>query len=104
MVSCLLFSIFIPLLYAVYIDSTRKITKFDKHITITAMKILLDIKDDKALYLLEVLKGLSFVKTKVLTDEKALLMSEIHESVENLKLVKAGKLKARPAKDLLDEL
>ncbi len=68
------------------------------------MKILLDIKDDKALSLLEVLKGLSFVKTKVLTDEKALLMSEIHEAVENLKLVKAGKLKARPAKDLLDEL
>lgn len=68
------------------------------------MKILLDIKDDKALYLLEVLKGLSFVKTKVLTDEKALLMSEIHEAVENLKLVKEGKLKARPAKDLLDEL
>ncbi len=68
------------------------------------MKILLDIKDDKALHLLEVLNGLSFVKTKVRTDEKALLMSEIHEAVENLKLVKAGKLKARAAKDLLDEL
>jgi hypothetical protein len=54
--------------------------------------------------LLELLKGLSFVKTTVLTDEKALLMSEIHESVENLKLVMAGKLEARPARDLLDEL
>jgi len=68
------------------------------------MKILLDIKDDKALHLLEVLNGLLFVKTKVLTDEKALLMSEIYEAVENLKLVKAGKLKAQAAKDLLDEL
>ena len=51
------------------------------------MKVLLDIKDDKALHLLEVLKGLPYVKTKPLTNEKALLMEEIKEAVENLKLV-----------------
>ena len=45
------------------------------------MKILLDIIDEKALHLLEVLKGLSYVKTKQLTDAKAQLMSEIRESV-----------------------
>ncbi len=68
------------------------------------MKVLLDIKDNKAVHLLEVLKGLTYVKAKPLTDEKALLMEEIKEAVENLKLVRKGELKARSAKELLDEL
>lgn len=68
------------------------------------MKVLLDIKDDKAHHLLEVLKGLPYVKTKQLTEPKAELISEIREAVENLHLVRQGKLKARPAKELLDEL
>lgn len=68
------------------------------------MKVLLDIKDDKAVYLLEVLKGLSYVKATTISNEKALLMEEIKEAVENLTLVRQGKLKARPAKGLLNEL
>jgi hypothetical protein len=68
------------------------------------MKVLLDIKDNKANHLLEVLKGLSYVKTEPLSDEKAVLIKEIKEAVSNLKLVRKGKLKARPAKDLLNEL
>jgi hypothetical protein len=68
------------------------------------MKVLLDIKDNKAMHLMEVLKGLSYVKTKTISNEKALLIEEIKEAVENLNLVKKGKLKARPAKDLLNEL
>ncbi|MEZ4913453.1 MAG: hypothetical protein R2798_05300 [Chitinophagales bacterium] len=66
--------------------------------------MLLDIQDNMALPLLEVLKSLPYVKTKQLTDEKAQLLTEIREAVENLKLVRKGKLKARPAKELLDEL
>ena len=68
------------------------------------MEVLLDIQDGKAQPLLEVLSGLSYVKAQPLTEEKAQLMSEIREAVDNLKLVREGKLKARPAKDLLDEL
>ncbi len=68
------------------------------------MKVLLDIKDNKALHLLEVLKGLSYVKAKLLSDEKALLMEEIKDAVNELSLIKQGKLKGIPAKDLLDEL
>jgi hypothetical protein len=68
------------------------------------MKVLLDIKDSKATHLLEELKGLKYVKATPITEEKALLMDEIKEAVENLKLVRKGKLKARPAKELLDEL
>jgi hypothetical protein len=40
----------------------------------------------------------------MISNEKAILIEEIKESVENLKLVTQGKLKARPAKDLLNEL
>jgi len=68
------------------------------------MRVLLDIKDSKASSLLEVLNGLSYVKVKPISDEKALLMEEIKEAVENVKLVREGKLKGRPARELLDEL
>jgi len=68
------------------------------------MKVLLEIKDSKAKHLLEVLKGLSYVKATTISDEKALVLKEIKEAVENLTLVRQGKLKARPAKDLLNEL
>lgn len=68
------------------------------------MKVLLDIKDSKALYLLEVLKGLSYVKTKELTPYKAEVLEGIKEAVEEMKLVKKGKIKARNAEDLFNEL
>ena len=53
---------------------------------------------------MEVLKGLPYVKTKTLSGEKALLIEEIKEAVDNLKLVRQGKLKGRPARELLDEI
>ena len=68
------------------------------------MKVLLDIKDSKAVHLMEVLKGLSYVKATTISDEKALLMEEIKEAVENLKQVREGKRKARSARELLNEL
>ena len=68
------------------------------------MKVLLDIEDDKALHLMEVLKGLSYVKTKTLSDEKAVLMEEIKDAVEEMKLIRSGKKKARNAEDFLNEL
>lgn len=68
------------------------------------MKILLDIQDDKALHLLEVFKGLPYVKTKQLTDAKAQLMSEIREAVEEMKQIRTGKKQVRDAEDFLNEL
>ena len=62
------------------------------------MRVLLDIKDNKALHLLEVLKGLSYVKTKTISNEKALLMEEIKDAVEELTLIRQGKLKGITAK------
>ena len=68
------------------------------------MKVLLDIQDNKALYLLDVLKGLRFVKTTQLTDGKAEVMSEIREAVEEMKQIRSGKKEARNAEDFLNEL
>lgn len=68
------------------------------------MKILLDIPDSKASSFMEILKSISFVKAKQLTDSKALLMEEIKEAVDEMKLIRAGKRKARNAEDFLNEL
>ena len=68
------------------------------------MKVLLDIPDNKANALLEVLKGISFVKTKQLTDAKAIILSELREAVEEMKLIKEKKKEARNAEDFLNEL
>ncbi|MDR9374410.1 MAG: hypothetical protein RI565_06040 [Schleiferiaceae bacterium] len=68
------------------------------------MKVLLDIKDNKALHLLEVLKSLPYVKTRQLTDTKAQLMSEMREAVEEMKQIRAGEKSARDAEDFLNEL
>ncbi|MBI3142951.1 MAG: hypothetical protein HYZ16_08995 [Bacteroidetes bacterium] len=69
------------------------------------MKLLLDIKDDKVSMLMELLKELRFVKKITpLTDAKSDLVQDIREAVEELKLVREGKLKARNAEDLINEL
>jgi len=68
------------------------------------MKVILDIKDNKAAFVMELLNSLSFVKAKPITEEKARLMEEIKEAVDNLNIVKQGKLKAKPLNDLLNEL
>lgn len=68
------------------------------------MKVLLDIEDDKALHLLEVLISLSYVKAKQLTDTEAVLISEIREAVDELKQIRAGKKHARDAEEFLNEL
>jgi len=68
------------------------------------MKAVLEIKDSKALFMMELLRSFSFVKVQPITNEKALLLSEIREAVETVNLIKKGKIQARPAKALLDEI
>jgi hypothetical protein len=68
------------------------------------MKVLLDIKDNKVAFFMELLKSFSFVKAEPLTVEKEKVLKEIKESVSYMKLVKTGKAKARPAKEVLNEL
>ncbi len=68
------------------------------------MKILLEIKDNKADFVMELLNSLSYVKAKLLTDEKAMLLEDIKEAVEEMKLIRAGKKKVRNAEEFLNEL
>lgn len=68
------------------------------------MRVLLDIKDNKGPFVMELLKNLSFVKAKPLTPYKAKILEDVQEAVEEMNLIKTGKLKARKAEDLFDEL
>lgn len=68
------------------------------------MNILLEVNDSKAAFVMELLNNFSFVKAKPISPAKALLMEEIKEAVDNLKLVEKGELKAQPLDELLNEL
>jgi len=76
------------------------------------MKLIVEIPDNKLAFALEFFKSISFVKKVQSMDseetsnsaEKSLLIEELKESIHNLTLVKQGKLKAKPARELLYEL
>jgi hypothetical protein len=68
------------------------------------MKILLEIPDNRAVSILDVLKSISYVKAKPLTEVNAQLLSEMKDAVDEIKLIKTGKKKARNAEDFLNEL
>ena len=68
------------------------------------MKLLVDVKESKAAFVVELLNSLPFTKTRQLSPAKAQLLSEMDEAIKNLNLAKKGKLKAKPLKELLNEL
>jgi hypothetical protein len=68
------------------------------------MKAVLDIKDSKASFVMELLGNFSFVKVQPITNEKALLLSEIKEAVNTINMVKKGEGQTRPARELLNEI
>jgi len=68
------------------------------------MKVLLDIKEDKAHLVMELLKDLRYVKATLLTDAKEQIFTDWHEVMGELKLIKAGKKRGRPISALLNEL
>ena len=68
------------------------------------MKLLLDIQDDKASFIIEVLKNFKYVKTKPLTSYKSEVLEGLKEGIDEMQLIKQGKLKGIAAKDLLNEL
>ena len=68
------------------------------------MKILLEVNNNKAAFILDMLKQYSFVKAKPVISGKAKLKEDIKEAVEELKLVLEGKIEARNAEDVINEL
>lgn len=68
------------------------------------MKVLLDIKEDKAPFILELLQNFKFLKAKPLTPYKAKILEDLQEAVEEVNQIKEGKKKAQPLSKFLDEL
>lgn len=68
------------------------------------MKSILEIKENKAKALLALLSDLPYVKIKALTEENNTFLNELKEAVEDVNLIKAGKLTGRPVEELLNEL
>ena len=68
------------------------------------MKLILDIKDDKAAFIMELLSNFKFVKARSITPYKAEVLEGLKEAVEQVNLAKQGKVKLKSARQLLDEL
>jgi hypothetical protein len=68
------------------------------------MIVLLDIKDNKAEFVMELLKNLSFVKAETLSPYKKKVLKSVRQGIKEMKMIEAGQLKGIPAKKLLDEL
>lgn len=69
------------------------------------MKIILDIRDEKASFIMEVLKNFKDIKeAKLITNYKAEILEGLQDAVNEVKQIKQGKLKGIAGKDLLNEL
>lgn len=68
------------------------------------MKFVIDIPENKAATLMALLNNLPYVKARPLTPYKAKVLEDLKEAVEEINLVLQGKLEARDAEDLLNEL
>ena len=68
------------------------------------MKVLIDVKENKADFILELLRSFSFVKTETVGVSKAQFIKEFKASVKEVKLAEQGKIKLKTAEQLLDEL
>ena len=68
------------------------------------MKVLLDIKDNKADFVMELLQSFSFVKAEPISTPKARFLKEFKRAVDEVALAKQGKVKLKTAEQLLDEL
>ena len=71
------------------------------------MKVVLDIKDSKADYILDLLKQFPFVKVRSISDKKIAkeeFLKGLEGAVEEVKLIRSGKKEPTLLADFLDEL
>jgi hypothetical protein len=75
------------------------------------MKLVIEVEDSKAKLLLEFLQTLTYVKVERVPadkmdapDDKATILANVQEAVNEMKLVKQGNLKGRDAMEFLNEL
>ncbi|MGB4775950.1 MAG: hypothetical protein WBP45_12305 [Daejeonella sp.] len=68
------------------------------------MKFVLEVKESKVAMLMALLNDLPYVKTKPLTPYKAKVLEDVKEAIDELNLVLSGKLEARNADELRNDL
>ncbi len=68
------------------------------------MKVILDVKDSKASFVMELLNSLPFVKAEPLSPYKKKVLKGVKQAAKEMKLINEGKLKAKNAEDLIHEL
>ena len=68
------------------------------------MKLIIDVKDNKADFVMELLKNFSFIKAQPISPSKATFLQELKGAVNEVALAKKGKLKLQSAKEFLNEL
>ena len=69
------------------------------------MKIILDINDNKVAFFMEIIKNFKFIKKATpISENKAAIIQDVREAVEEMKLVNQGKLEAKNVEDLINEL
>ena len=68
------------------------------------MKVIIDIEDNKADFVMELFQSLSFVKAEAISPAKARFFKELRTSVKEVALAKQGKKKLKNAEELLNEL
>jgi hypothetical protein len=68
------------------------------------MRLVLDVKDEKAAFFLEMLRNFKFVKLDEASIEKASILADLKKAVTEVNRAKRGEIKLRSAQELLDEL
>ena len=68
------------------------------------MEFLVSVKNDRSVFVKELLGNLKGVKATALTIANKQLLAEMEEAVNELRLIRAGKKKGRPVQELLNEL
>ena len=69
------------------------------------MKIILDIRDEKASFIMEVLKNFKDIReAKLISNYKADVLEGLQDAIQEVRQIKQGKLKGIAANDLLNEL
>ena len=68
------------------------------------MKILLEIKDEKVSFIMELLSNFKFVKAKPFFPANTDALEDLSGAVKELNQIKSGNKKAQTLSDFLDEL
>jgi hypothetical protein len=68
------------------------------------MKMTIEVRDDEAAFILELLKNFSFVKLDEASKEKARVLESVSQGLKEAKMAERGEIKLQSAREWLNEL